>query len=134
MNSQRPKTSLTPPSGREQRRHPRVAVSAKVDISSGANFYVGTTRDLSLSGLFVETTAGVAVGMPIVLRLDLLGKASEIPAEVVWVLQDDAGHIAGAGVRFLELSEELRKRIEAFMVFRDPMDDVGENHDGGDPG
>ena len=114
-------TSACAPDGRELREHPRVAVRATVDISSGTNFYTGRTRDISLGGLFVETTASVAVGMPLTIRLDLLGKPSEIPAEVVWVMLDVAGSPAGAGVRFRELTQELRARVEAFMVFRDPM-------------
>jgi uncharacterized protein (TIGR02266 family) len=121
MDKPHPINPSQPPNGREQRRHPRVAVSARVDITSGTNFYTGTTRDLSIGGLFVETTASVAVGMPITLRLDLLGKASEIRGDVVWVLVDDAGTHTGAGVRFREMSDELRQRIEAFLVFRDPM-------------
>ncbi len=109
------------PEGPEQRKHPRVAVHVKVDIASGANFWTGTTRDLSVGGLFVEAPANVAVGMPLVLHVDLLGKLCEIAAEVVWVLLDDAGKPAGCGVRFRRLSAEARRRIEAFTVFREPM-------------
>jgi hypothetical protein len=35
---------------------------------------------------------------------------------------DDEGKPEGAGARFLEVSAELRKRVEAFMVFREPME------------
>ena len=107
-----PAASLAPVEGRELRKHPRVALHAAVDISSGANFYAGRTRDISLGGLFMETTANVAVGMPLTIRLDLLGKPSEIQAEVVWVLSDAAGALAGAGLRFLELTPELRAKEE----------------------
>ncbi len=105
---------------KEARVYPRVALRASVDFQTGANFYLGHTKDISLGGVFIETRAEVAVGMPITLRLNVLGKPLAIPAEIMWVMSDEKG-TSGIGARFFELSPEEKKRIQAFMMLRAPM-------------
>jgi uncharacterized protein (TIGR02266 family) len=111
---------MTRPGTHEKRVHPRVSLEASVDFNSGSNFFTGQAKDISVGGLFLETPAAVQVGMPLMLRLEILNKKLNIEAEVTWVMLDGKRQV-GIGARFLKLAEADRKHIEAFMVFREPM-------------
>ena len=121
--------------GKDRRQHARLAFAVDVDINSGTNFYSGRTRDLSRGGLFVDTDVGLPVGAQLLLMVHVAGKAFQIPGEVAWVLEGDAGETVGLGVRFLELSAEARAAIDAFMDKRAPMPfDMLESERPGAPG
>jgi uncharacterized protein (TIGR02266 family) len=107
---------------KDRRRFPRFEVSVDVDISSGSNFYAGRARDISLGGLFIQADVGLRPGTEIQVQLTVLHTRLAIPAEVVWVLVDAQGMTSGVGVRFLSVTPMARKKIEAFMRMRPPMD------------
>ena len=109
------------PEGRERRKFARLALAVDVDFNSGNNFYSGRTRDLSLGGLFVETDVPLQVGAELLLMIRILNKPLEIPGEVAWILLGDHGEVVGIGVRFIELTADARRSIEAFMRRRAPM-------------
>lgn len=83
---------------------------------------MGRTRDISLGGLFVESSVGLRVGTEVQVQMTLLNKHLSIPAEVVWALVDEQKHTNGIGLRFIDLAPAVRKTIEAFMALRHPMD------------
>jgi uncharacterized protein (TIGR02266 family) len=105
----------------ERRRHARLALSVDVNFTSQDNFFSGRTRDISAGGVFIATDVGLPVGSQLTLHLKLVGAAIHAPAEVTWVLLDDAGEVVGLGVRFLELTAPARTKIDAFMRRRDPV-------------
>ena len=106
----------------ERRKHPRRVVSIEVNFGSEHNFYTGSTRDISLGGLFINTPVDLPVGTELLVRLQLLDQAFELPCEVVWALLDPDHRHLGVGVRFLWLPLATRMAIEAFMAQRGPLD------------
>jgi c-di-GMP-binding flagellar brake protein YcgR len=80
--------------------------------------------DVSITGAYLTTRAPVSAGEVHLLKLLLLPERIELAvrAEVVRIAQDShesAGHPRGVGVRFLELDEETRRRLESFIA-REP--------------
>jgi uncharacterized protein (TIGR02266 family) len=106
--------------GADRRVHPRLSVSVQVDFRSENNFYSARTRDISLGGLFLETSTALAIGAQLEVDLRFLKVHLRLPCEVMWVLEAEEGPV-GVGVRFLELNEHARKKIEAFMALRAPL-------------
>lgn len=104
----------------ERRKHPRVSVAVEVDVTSEHNFYVGRTRDLSMGGLFIETSVGIEIGSAVGIELTLDGKRHSLQAEVMWALSGDDGATIGVGVRFTSLGDAAKRAIEKFMKKRAP--------------
>jgi uncharacterized protein (TIGR02266 family) len=107
--------------GAERRRHPRVQLGVRVDIVSGSNFYGAHGRDISLGGLFIETSAFLPLGSKITVELTLRGARHVLPAEVVWSVEHEDGHV-GLGVQFERLSYRARTVIQRFMRSRAPLE------------
>jgi uncharacterized protein (TIGR02266 family) len=105
----------------ERRRQARFAIASDVDLTSGDNFYVGRTRDLSIGGLYIETNASLPLGSKLAVRVKIRGKAFSIDAEVVWTLLPEGDAVGGIGLRFLELPVDARRAIERFMAVRPPL-------------
>ncbi len=105
----------------ERRRQARFAIASDVDLSSGDNFYAGRTRDVSIGGLYVETSATLPLGSRIAVRVKIHGKAFSVDAEVVWTLLPDGDAPGGLGLRFLELPADARRAIQGFMATRTPL-------------
>jgi uncharacterized protein (TIGR02266 family) len=95
-----------------------VTIAVEVTISSGHNFYVGRTRDISTGGLFIETPVGMDIGARVDVKLELARKRYSLDSEVVWVLSEH-GKTSGVGVRFIDLPAAVKTAIEAFMKKRD---------------
>jgi len=104
----------------ERRQSPRLSINVEIDFESDNNFYSGKTRDVSLGGVFIETTIPLAIGTQIQVDLKFLKHRAKVDAEVAWQLVDH-GHVVGVGVHFLHVSAAATKSIAAFMALRDPM-------------
>lgn len=115
-----------PPTSEDRRQHPRVRMAVDVNFQSENNFFSAKTRDISAGGLFIDTAANVPIGTTIRVDLHLLKSRLRLMAEVAWVLLDDDGESIGVGVRFLDVPEADRQRIQAFMGLRDAMN-IGES-------
>lgn len=110
----------------ERRKQARFAIASDVDLTSGDNFYLGHARDISVGGLFIETSATLPMGSKIAVRLKIKGKTFSLDAEVAWVLYRDDDQEGGIGVRFIGLPVEARRLIESFMAVRPPLSfDIG---------
>jgi uncharacterized protein (TIGR02266 family) len=109
-------------SAMERRRHTRVNVEVEVDVSSGSNFFVGKTRDLSMGGLFIETPIALPIGAAVSVELRLKGKKHALATEVMWVLDADDGATVGIGVHFKNPPPKSRNAILAFMKERAPVE------------
>jgi uncharacterized protein (TIGR02266 family) len=105
---------------KDRRAHPRLSLVVAVDLSSAHNFYTARTRDISVGGLFIEAEATLPIGTRLMVDLKFLKKRVRVNCEVMWALTD-GDKAVGVGVRFLDLDDEARTAVEAFMVFRDPV-------------
>jgi uncharacterized protein (TIGR02266 family) len=98
------------------RRH---AVRAPIDMwmeeSKGNELYFRRTGNLSSGGVYFEQSIPHPLGTHVSLRFSLPGQdyVIETTAEIVNTPGDKDG--LGMGVRFLEMSDDARKRIDAFV-------------------
>ncbi len=104
----------------ERRVAPRVPLRVlQVRGESGKAFFFGYAVNLSLGGIFIQTTnpkePGTRVRLQIPLQRDL--PPIECGAEVAWVQPFAARskHPPGMGLRFTELDEKAAARLEAFL-------------------
>lgn len=104
----------------ERRQHPRLSINVEIDFGSENNFYSGKTRDVSLGGVFIETTIPLEIGTQLQIDLKFLKHRAKVDAEVAWQLVD-GGQIVGVGLRFLHVSAAATKSIAAFMALRNPI-------------
>lgn len=105
----------------DRRKNARIRISVEVSITSGSNFYAGRTRDISESGVFVETSVALPVGAVIDLELTLAGSRHAVRGEVAWVLGAVDGAIEGVGVQLVDPCPRTRAAIAHFMARRAPV-------------
>jgi len=109
----------------ERRRYPRFPLCVQVSHLSEHNFFTGFSEDIGEGGLFVATHSVFEVGHRFELELALPGQPTPwiVPCEVRWlrVYETANGLIPGMGVRFLELTQEMREQIGRFMRKRPPL-------------
>ena len=114
-------------SGSERRR----AFRRKLPFGRGAVLKVGERAhivgiaDVSVTGAYLTTRAPVAAGETHVLRVLLLPAREEValPVEIVRVSlaeHESSAHPRGVAVRFLDLGDSSRARLEAFVA-REPL-------------
>ncbi|MCC6750929.1 MAG: TIGR02266 family protein [Deltaproteobacteria bacterium] len=105
-----------------RREHVRTELQASVSLSSETNFYSGHMNDVSEGGLFVATREPQAIGTVLVVEFSLPDDELTIfvKGEVRWIREEGPGPegVAGMGIRFLNLHEDDRQRIEAFVQKR----------------
>ena len=101
-------------------------MAVKVTFESEHNFYTGLTHDLSGGGIFVATSQVQPVGELIHLLFTLPGATEPIDCitEVRWVRAHaipGGGGETGMGLRFLRLSPEAKKAVQAFLAKRESI-------------
>lgn len=81
----------------ELRRNPRVSLDVDVEVAHGASRSGGRAHDISLGGMFVQTSASPPFGAEVTVHFRIPGDAQELalPGVVRWVRAD------GMGVQFL---------------------------------
>lgn len=103
---------------------------AVVDLFSDNNFYVSKTATGRLVGIFVATHLPPPVGTVVHLTVAMLGgHRFETRGEVIWTRERAAygNRLApGAGIRMLDLREEDKEAIRAFLRQRAPITYTGE--------
>jgi uncharacterized protein (TIGR02266 family) len=118
-----------PPPAAERRRCARFPVVIQVTHVSEHNFFTGFTEDMGEGGLFIATYGTFEVGERLELELALPGQPEPwvVPCEVRWlrVCETPHGLIPGIGVRFLELTPQMREQIQRFMRKRPPLHTEG---------
>jgi hypothetical protein len=109
MSSERP----IPESSLEQRSAPRVDIFREVACASGSTIVRSQVADLSVGGMFVDTTCTpFPVGRRVVVHLSLR------PEDAPLALDAEVGYVQegiGMGVRFFHLAEVDREAIAAFV-------------------
>lgn len=109
----------------------RRALRRKLPFGRGAILEVGKRThivglaDVSVSGAYLTTRAPLAVGDTHVLRLLMVPERIEMAlrAEIVRVAQSDhesTDHPRGVAVRFLDVTDEARERLQEYVA-RGPM-------------
>jgi hypothetical protein len=109
----------------------RRALRRKLPFGRGAVLEVGERThivglaDVSVSGAYLTTRAPLAIGDTHTLRLLMVPERIEMAlrAEVVRVAQADhesTDHPRGVAVRFLDLDDEARQRLQEYVA-RGPM-------------
>lgn len=109
-----------------RREFKRIEVSLGLTMTSESNFFVGFADNISDGGLFVATQQLVTEGSEVELELRLPdgGEPVRARAEVRWQrhAQDlPNGALPGFGARFIDLPEESRARLDAFLKEREPL-------------
>lgn len=100
---------------------PRLPLASSVDLCSRDNFFADSARDISVGGLFLETTAKLPLGAIVVVRLQVLERVFAVSTEVSWTVWDRADRPLGLGVRFVSLPAALALTIASFMRLRPPI-------------
>ena len=109
----------------------RRALRRKLPFGRGAILEVGERThivglaDVSVTGAYLTTRAPLSVGDTYVLRLLMVPERIEMAlrAEVVRVAQSDhesTDHPRGVAVRFLEVDDDARERLQVYVA-RGPM-------------
>ncbi|MCP3981506.1 MAG: diguanylate cyclase [bacterium] len=107
-------------------RRPRVPVEVPVFFDGADSLFVGYTRDLSPSGIFVQTAMPMDIGMRCALAFPLPGKGNKVHviARVVRTVPSDHEgaeiRIPGMGVEFERFSGTGdRRAVESFLHTRE---------------
>lgn len=110
----------------ERRKEPRFTITAAIKWSNGNRIIESNTRDISYSGVFVETLAPCEVGETIKISIPIVSGTIEVEGEVRWIREDDEGHPEGMGIYFLrELSFAERNAIKIMLIGSDTETLIG---------
>ena len=105
--------------GIERRLHERFDTSISVDYSSGDTFLFSYIQNISEMGIFIRSDEPFPIGTVLELRFTPDGQEPiELAGEVTWVnpyrpFGDNLN--PGMGVRFQDLSADMRERIVALV-------------------
>ncbi len=101
------------------RAFPRATVDIKAEYKSAENFIESYMRQVGEGGLFIEQEDPAPMNSEIELSFNLPGDPHVIAvrAKVVWRMTHAVHDIfaRGVGVKFVEISDEDRKRIGEFV-------------------
>jgi uncharacterized protein (TIGR02266 family) len=100
----------------ERRASPRVPVEMWVEESTDRELYFQRGANISMGGLYLERTIPHNRGTVINLRFTLPGETSPIKVHGEIVNVGDTPEDLGMGLRFVDLSDTDRARIERFMA------------------
>lgn len=96
----------------DQRRSPRRGAQAAIVLDDGRVFHAGTVRDVSDTGLYVETTAPLEAGTWVDLS-PLDGNGVEVKARVVHARSPDWPR--GVGLELIGAPEDNARFMEAIL-------------------
>lgn len=105
--------------GIERRSYERFDTSISVDYSSGDTFLFSYIQNISEMGIFIRSDEPLPIGTVLELRFAPDGQeAIELAGEVTWInpyrpFGDNLN--PGMGVRFQDLSPDMRERIVALV-------------------
>ncbi len=108
-----------------RRRQDRFSVELEVSLESEHNFYAGFVENLSSSGLFVATHSTRPIGSHVEFSISFGDSSVAVKGlgEVRWIRQysETSDAHPGMGLRFIELSPEGARKIQEFLVGREPI-------------
>ncbi len=100
----------------DRREWPRIPVETWVEESSDRELYFQRGANISVGGIFLQRTIPHTRGTVINLRFTLPGDASPVKVRGEIVNVGDHADDLGMGVKFLDLDDDDRKRIESFIA------------------
>lgn len=109
----------------ERRVHVRRPLEVKVRIDGPKGRSHHTARDLSLAGVFVETTTNLTIGALVECRLELPdgggSKRLHVTAEVrhqtnSYHTDDGRGPFRGVGLRFVRMDAEVQSDLNRILT------------------
>ncbi|MBI2889780.1 MAG: PilZ domain-containing protein [Nitrospirae bacterium] len=114
--------------GKEKRKHPRADVN--LDVSYRVeNEYADRITNLSGGGAFIETPRPLWADTVLTLTFNLPDTPGpiQVRAKVMWVMEafpDEQGGAgaSGMGLMFVDISEDARRKIEAYVATQEPSD------------
>ncbi|MEE9218753.1 MAG: PilZ domain-containing protein [Acidobacteriota bacterium] len=100
------------------RRHNRIAIEMGVECAHDQQKLTGFARNISESGMFIETDADVQRGSHLTLSFTLPGQGAslEVPGEVARRIELKRQFRFGLGIRFSGLAQASRDQILGFLV------------------
>ncbi len=108
-----------------QRSDKRISLHIEVTLAGPHNFFRGFTEDISKGGLFVATHRILPIGTEVTVTLALEGREFVLPAQVVWVREQNSflpqGIEPGMGLQFIRLAPEQIGAIEEFIKKKEPI-------------
>ncbi|MFO0671581.1 MAG: PilZ domain-containing protein [Polyangiaceae bacterium] len=94
----------------------RVRLEVPVVITTGGTTIDGTSEDISMTGLFVQTARLLHSGKRVKVRFDLPAGTLDVTAVVVRFRTPSRNEPAGVGLCFHALSKEQEESIEAYCA------------------
>jgi uncharacterized protein (TIGR02266 family) len=104
-----------------RRRHPRMALTIAIDLSSESHFFSGLSGDVSEGGVFVETYLDIPRGSDVALQFELPNGSVHAHGSVKWHRDRSESSPPGVGIEFTELSDEAKALVIAFCARRAPL-------------
>lgn len=111
-----------PPPTRNRRMEDRVPKKFRVAYSTPRALKESYLSNISLGGVYIRTNSPLDPGVRLALKIFLPDgdKELEVECEVAWAQTEDKitsnqKHPRGMGIKFLNLSSEGKKRIEALL-------------------
>ena len=101
----------------ERRTDPRVGVEIWVEETAGQGLYFHRVTNLSLGGFFIEKKLPFPVGQIVSLRLELpdSGQEFSLTGKIINNYQDKYDNLKGAGIQFVELDDQVRAGLKAYL-------------------
>jgi diguanylate cyclase (GGDEF)-like protein len=98
-------------------RRPRVPVEAPVHLDGPQREQVGIARDISDSGLFLQTETVLPEGLRLALSIELPGLSSPIRCvgRVIRLARDERGATQGLGIEFQSYGPGARRLLDTFV-------------------
>jgi hypothetical protein len=79
------------------KRHPRKSIFQNIRFDTDKGNFMGRTRNISASGVFIATEEKLKVGQSLKLKLPLKSKIAEITGQIVWLNKE------GFGIKFKKI-------------------------------
>jgi len=88
-----------------------------VNYRHGDSYLFSRSSNLSEMGIFLVTPAPPATGTRMDLRFSVPGEERpiEVTGEVMWIEQGQGGSEPGMGIRFIDPTPEIRRRVQALI-------------------
>ncbi len=110
---------MSGPSDSDKRAAERLPIRMLVEYESSEDFLIDYTANMSIGGMFIQTSNPLEVGTRFRLRFRIPGRDEPVDTvgEVCWVLSpEEAGCMQpGMGVRFEELAQQDRLAVESML-------------------
>lgn len=107
----------------DRREWPRIPVEMWVEESTDRELYFQRGANISVGGIFLQRTIPHTRGTEINLRFTLPGDASPVKVRGEIVNVGDHADDLGMGVKFLDLADGDRERIERFIERAEKTDE-----------